>query len=292
MNSSPHAVTIHALEKRYPNFTLGPLDLSVPRGTIYALIGPNGAGKTTLIDQIFGMGSPDAGAINVLGLDHALDEVAVKQRCAYASPELQFVVWGKIHKAIRFHRGFRPTWDDAYCDRLMDVFGLGLNDRIATLSFGARTKLALLLALAWHPQVLILDEPTTGLDAHSKRAVFSELLNIVKDDSRTVLISSHQLADMERFADQVGVLHRGKLLAEGATADLVERHVLAEFDADSSPSWQSVAGLHLQEHEGSRWRAVLDTITCPLETLRNRGARDVRTQPITLEELFLALTAK
>ena len=83
-----------------------------------------------------------------------------------------------------------------------------------------------------------------------------------------------------------------KLLAEGLTAELIERHVVAEFEADASPPWSGVAGLHLQEHEGSRWRAVLDTITCPLETLRSRGARDVRTQPLTLEELFLALTTK
>ncbi|MGV3531342.1 MAG: ABC transporter ATP-binding protein [Chthoniobacteraceae bacterium] len=290
--TTPPALEIRALEKRYPSFTLGPLDFTVPTGTIFALIGPNGAGKTTLIDQIFGMGAPDAGAIRVLGFDHSLDEVAVKQRCAYVSPELNFAVWGRIGKAIRFHRGFRPTWDDAYCERLLGLFELSPSDRIATLSFGARTKLSLLLALSWHPQVVILDEPTTGLDAHSKRAVFSELLSIVKDEARAVIVSSHQLADMERVADRVGVLHRGKLLAEGATAELIERHVLAEFDADASPPLTGVAGLHVQEHEGSRWRAVLDTITCPLETLRSRGARDVRTQPLTLEELFLALTTK
>jgi len=289
MKTSP-AIEIRALEKRYPRFTLGPLDLTVPSGSIYALIGPNGAGKTTLIDQIFGMGSPDAGAIKVLGLDHSLDEVAVKQRCGYAGPELNFAVWGRIEKAIRFHRGFRPTWDDAHCERLMQAFGLSAQDRIATLSFGSRTKLALLLALAWHPQVLILDEPTTGLDAHSKRAVFSELLGIVKDETRTVMVSSHQLADMERFADRLGVLHQGKLVAEGATAELVERHVLAEFDAENAEPLKDLTGVHVQEHEGSRWRAVLDTITCPLESLRTRGARDVRTQPLSLEELFLALT--
>lgn len=236
------------------------------------------------------MGSPDAGAIKVLGLDHSLDEVAVKQRCGYAGPELNFAVWGRIEKAIRFHRGFRPTWDDAYCERLMQVFGLSAQDRIGTLSFGSRTKLALLLALAWHPQVLVLDEPTTGLDAHSKRAVFSELLGIVKDETRTVMVSSHQLSDMERFADRIGVLHQGKLLTEGATAELVERHVLAEFDADNAEPLKDLTGVHVQEHEGSRWRAVLDTITCPLESLRTRGARDVRTQPLSLEELFLALT--
>lgn len=289
MNTAP-ALEISALEKHYPRFVLGPVDLTVPSGTIYGLIGPNGAGKTTLIDQIFGMGSPDAGIIRVCGLDHARDEVAVKERAAYVGPDLNYVVWGKVGKAIRFIRGFRPSWDDAYCSRLMEALGLSAGERIATLSFGGRTKLALLLALSWHPQVLVLDEPTTGLDAHSKNAIFSELLAIVRDEARTVFISSHQLPDLERFADRVGVLHKGRLLVEGATAELVERHVHAEFAAENGDHFTRLPGLTVQERDGSRWRAVLDTLTCPIASLAQRGAREVQTQALTLEELFLALT--
>ena len=289
MNPSP-ALEISALEKHFPTFALGPVDLVVPNGSIYGLIGPNGAGKTTLIDQIFGMGSPDAGTIRVCGLDHARDEVAVKERAAYVGPDLSYVLWGKIGKAIRFVRGFRPTWDDAYCARLMESLGLSAGERIATLSFGGRMKLSLLLALAWHPQVLVLDEPTTGLDAHSKKAIFTELLAIVRDEARTVLISSHQLSDLERFTDRVGLLHKGRLLMEGATGELVERHLQAEFSAENADDFSRVPGLTVQEREGSRWRAVLDTLSCPLAALTQRGARDVQTQALTLEELFLALT--
>ena len=289
MNTSP-ALEIRALEKHYPRFALGPLDLTVPAGAIYGLIGPNGAGKSTLIDQIFGMGSPDAGTIRVCGLDHERDEVAVKERAAYVGPDLSYAAWGKVGKAIRFIRGFRPTWDEAYCARLMQSLGISADERIATLSFGGRTKLALLLALAWHPQVLVLDEPTTGLDAHSKNAVFAELLAIVRDEARTVFISSHQLSDLERFTDRVGVLHKGRLVAEGATAELVERHVQTVFTAENADVFARVPGLTVQERDGARWRAVLDTLTCPLASLTTRGARDVNTQPLTLEELFLALT--
>ena len=288
--NTPPALEVTALEKHYPRFALGPLDLTVPAGSIYGLIGPNGAGKTTLIDQIFGMGSPDAGTIKVCGLDHERDEVAVKSCAAYVGPDLNYVAWGKIGRAIRFVRGFRSTWDEAYCSRLMQEWGMSANDRIATLSFGGRTKLALLLALAWHPQVLVLDEPTTGIDAHTKKAVFAELLAIVRDEARTVFISSHQLSDLERFTDRVGVLHKGRLLAEGATGELVERHLQAEWEAENVESFAHVPGLTLQEREGSRWRGVLDTLTCPLSSLAQRGARDVQTQALTLEELFLALT--
>jgi len=163
-----NAIEIRGLTKRFPRFALGPLDLTVPSGAIYGLIGPNGAGKTTTMDLVFGMGKNDAGTIQVLGFDHRAEAVQLKQHAAYASPELNFQIWGKVGKAIRFVRGFYPGWDDAYCAALMKAFRLGANDRIATLSSGAHTKLGLLLALARRPEVLILDEPLSGLDAVSR----------------------------------------------------------------------------------------------------------------------------
>src|ERR1035438_534737 len=179
MNTT-NAIEIRGLTKNYPAFTLGPLDLTVPRGAIYGLIGPNGAGKTTAIDLIFGMGQSDGGDIRVLGLDHQRDGIELKRRAAYVSPDLNFQVWGKVGRAIRFVRGFYPKWDDNYCTALMKSFYLDAGEKIATLSFGAKTKLSLLLALSRRPEILILDEPTTGLDAVSKQQVFSELLKAVE----------------------------------------------------------------------------------------------------------------
>jgi ABC-2 type transport system ATP-binding protein len=135
-----NAIEIHGLRKHYSGFDLGPLDLDIPRGSIFGFVGPNGAGKSTTIDLMFGMGQPDAGSISMLGLDHQKDEIAIKKRSAYVSPELEFSNWGKIHKAIRFVRGFYPdTWDDAYCAKLLDTFQLDPSDRIGTLSFGSLT---------------------------------------------------------------------------------------------------------------------------------------------------------
>src|SRR5258706_1565298 len=114
-----NAIEIRGLTKHYPAFTLGPLDLTVPRGAIYGLIGPNGAGKTTAIDLVFGMGRNDGGEIRVLGLDHCQHEVEIKRRAAYVSPDLNFHVWGKVSRVIRFVRGFYSTWDNEYCLRLM-----------------------------------------------------------------------------------------------------------------------------------------------------------------------------
>ena len=284
-----NAIEIRNLVKNYPAFTLGPVDLTVPRGAIYGLIGPNGAGKTTAIDMIFGMGRNDAGTIRVLGLDHRTDEVALKQRAAYVSPDLNFQVWGKVGKAIRFVRGFFPTWDDAYCTELMRAFHLDAGDKITTLSFGAKTKLSLLLALSRRPDILILDEPTTGLDAISKQQVFAELLKAVESGERTVLISSHGLSDLERFADHIGMIKDGKLLLEGRTDEIVDRFRLAEFFSTNGTTFPTRAGLVILKRTENRWHALLDQNSDAQSWLQSHGATDLSLTRVTLEDLFVAL---
>src|SRR5579862_9105729 len=203
---SANAVEIRGLTKRFKTFCLGPLDLTVPRGAIYGFVGPNGAGKTTTIDLIFGMGANDSGRITVLGLDHRRDDAAMKREVGYASPELNFQPWGKVGRVIEFMRAFRPTWDNAYCDHLLGAWHLKHSDSVWSLSFGTKIKLALVLAMPWRPRVLVLDEPTVGLDPIAKDLLFAELLSAVRDGERTVLISSHALQDVERFADHVGMI--------------------------------------------------------------------------------------
>ena len=284
-----NAIEIRGLVKNYPAFTLGPLDLTVPRGAIYGLIGPNGAGKTTAIDLIFGMGRNDAGTIRVLDLDHRADEVALKRRAAYVSPDLNFQVWGKVGRAVRFVRGFYPDWDDAYCADLMKAFHLSDTDKIATLSFGAKTKLSLLLALARRPEILILDEPTTGLDAVSKQQVFAELLKAVEDGERTVLISSHGLSEIERFADHIGMIKNGKLLLEGRTDEIVDRYRLAEFFTSNGAQFQNRDGLIILKRNENRWHALLDQKSGAHDWLQTRGAEQISLTRVTLEDLFVAL---
>jgi ABC-2 type transport system ATP-binding protein len=284
-----NAIEIRGLIKNYPTFKLGPLDLTVPLGAIYGLIGPNGAGKTTTIDLIFGMGKNDGGEIRVLGLDHRANEVELKRRAAYVSPDLNFQVWGKIGRAIRFVRGFYPDWDDAYCAELMKAFHLSDTDKIATLSFGAKTKLSLLLALARRPQLLILDEPTTGLDAVSKQQVFAELLKAVEDGERTVLISSHGLSDIERFADHIGMIKNGKLLLEGRMDEVVDRFRMAEFFTDNGVEFQNRDGLIILKRNENRWHALIDQKSEIQNWLQTKGAKQISLTRMTLEDLFVAL---
>jgi ABC-2 type transport system ATP-binding protein len=203
---------------------------------------------------------------------------------------LNFQIWGKVGKAIRFVRGFYPGWDDTYSAALMKAFHLRGDDRIATLSTGAKTKLNLLLALARRPDVLILDEPLSGLDAISKQQLFAELLKAA-DGERTVLISSHGLSDLERFADHVGLLKSGKLLLEGRTDEVVERYRLAEFFTSIGTTLPNPVpqGLMILKWNENRWTALLDQSSGAPDWLQKQGVQNLSLTRLTLEDLFLAL---
>jgi ABC-2 type transport system ATP-binding protein len=285
-----NAIEIRGLTKHFSRFKLGPLDLTVPQGAVYGLIGPNGAGKTTTLDLVLGLGREDAGSIAVLGLDHRRDEVAMKRQIGYASPEVLFNAWGKVHKLIRFVCGFYPSWDHSYCDQLLRALHIRIDERIASLSFGSRVKLGLILALAWRPKILILDEPTAGLDAVSKQQIFSELLRVVQDEKRTVVISSHSLSDLERFADHIGMIKDGKLLLEGPTSEVVERFQLVDFITDDEREFAQAPGIFVRKHDRNRWQAVVDTRQNSLAAIGAKGARQISTSPVTLEEVVVALS--
>lgn len=288
-----NAIEICGLRKHYKNFDLGPLDLKVPRGSIFGFVGPNGAGKSTTIDLMFGMGKSDAGSIKMLGLDSNKDEVSIKQRSAYVSPELEFGNWGKIKNAIRFVRGFyEKSWDDRYCAELLDNFQLNPEGDVTTLSFGSRTKLSLTLALARRPELLVLDEPTTGLDALAKKQLFTALLELVKDANRTILISSHNLNDLERFADHIAIINNGLLLHAGPVDSVIDPFYIADFTLPINAHIESHDGIKVIHREGERVRALIDRNANGIEQLECKGARELNQTTVNLEELFISLLKK
>lgn len=288
-----NAIEIRGLRKHYSGFDLGPINLDVPRGSIFGFVGPNGAGKSTTIDLMLGMGQCDAGSISMLGLDHQLDEVAVKERTAYVSPELEYATWGTVSKAIRFVRGFYPeTWDDDYCASLLDTFLLSPADKVATLSFGSKTKLSLILALSRRPELLVLDEPTTGLDALAKQELFTALLDLVKDTEKTILISSHNLNDLERFADHIAIINEGLLLHSGPMDQVVDPFSLVDFTLPATVPLSSGDGITIIHREGERVRALIDRAAGGVESIERVGAQEVHHSSVTLEELFVSLLKK
>jgi ABC-2 type transport system ATP-binding protein len=269
-------------------FTLGTLSFSVPRGSIYALIGPNGAGKSTLLNMLMGLGEPGWGRIRVLDRDIPADEVEVKRRTAYVSPDMDYRAWGTVGRAIDFVRGFYPDWNAARCEELQFAFSVHRDTRVDALSFGARMKLALVLALSRDAELLVLDEPTLGLDAIARRQLFAELLKFMTGDGRTILISSHQLADLERFADHAAIMNRGKLLTSGRMDLLVERY--RQFDARvvREPA-AAPAGVSVIDRQGDRVRLLIDRDAAAPDVLEALQVEVLAEVPLTLEDLFLAL---
>jgi ABC-2 type transport system ATP-binding protein len=288
----PHALEIRGLKKSFKRFSLGPLDVTVPGGSIYGFVGPNGAGKTTTIDLILGMGAKDAGSIRVLGLDHLTDELRVRQQVGYVSPDLDYQRWGRVGRAIQFVKGFYPSWDHSYCERLLTTFHLGRDEKIVQLSFGARIKLSLVLALSWRPTLLLLDEPTVGLDAIAKQQVFAELLSAVGDGERTVFISSHAITDLERFADHVGMIKDGQMLFEGPTDSVTAAYRMVDFVTRRPLDFADAPGVFVQRRDEERWRVLLDSRKVSLELIEQRGASHISDVPVSLEELFVALGSR
>jgi ABC-2 type transport system ATP-binding protein len=269
-------------------FSLGPLTLSVPQGSIYALIGPNGAGKSTMLNMLMGMGEPTLGSISVLDRDIRKDEVEIKRRAAYVSPDMDYRAWRTVGRAIDFVRGFYPDWNAARCEELQFAFGVHRDTRVDALSFGARMKLALILALSRDAELLVLDEPTLGLDAIARRQLFAELLKFMAGDGRTILISSHQLTDLERFADHAAIMHQGKLLTSGRMDKLVERY--RQFDArvvHEAPV--TVPGVSMIDRQGDRVRLLVDGDMASTDALEVPEIQVLAQIPLTLEDLFLAL---
>ena len=282
------AVRIRGLSKRFASFQLGPLDLTVPTGAVYGLIGPNGAGKTTTLDLIMGMGAVEGGTIEVFGMDHTRDEVAIKRRVGYVSPELSFAAWGRIDKLFKFLKPYYPTWDDARALELLRRFDLLQDGTISTLSLGNRTRLALVAALAHKPDLLILDEPTTGLDPIGKHHFFEEMMALMQDEACSVLISSHNLVDLERYADHIGIIQKGRMLLETRVDQIADRYRIADVQLHNGSVLP--ARLKVLRREGPRARVLIDREAEP--AVFGPGVEVIHESGITLEELFIALAGE
>lgn len=283
------AIELRDLYCRLGSFELGPITATVPRGCVLALIGPNGAGKTTLLDLMMGLGRPKSGRIEVLGLAQPADEVAIKTRVAYVNPDLNYNVWGSVGRALDFVRGFYPDWNDQRCTRLTEAFELKRGDKIAALSFGGRIKLSLIMAFSREAELFLLDEPTVGLDVNARRILFHEILEVAKAENRTVIISSHQLADLERLADRCAILAKGRLIAIAPMDGLLERH--RQIDAVIMGRLPEVAGVRLLARQGDRVRLLVDRQAGGEAALEAHGVRPIADVAMTLEDLFVALTA-
>jgi ABC-2 type transport system ATP-binding protein len=200
-------------------FVLDVPSLRVEAGTVVGLCGRNGVGKSTLLEVIAGLVPPSAGTVRVLGLDPQRDVVALRRRITWMSDEMPLFAVSLAEHA-RILARFYPTWDAAFVATLLDRFELDPARRVTELSKGEATRARLVLCLGHRPEVLLLDEPATGLDVPARRALLAQILELMQDERRVVVIASHQVDDVERIADRFLLLDAGRVVADGDLATL------------------------------------------------------------------------
>ena len=218
-------VAVSGLARRFGrNVALDGVDLTVPRGIVFGVVGENGAGKTTLIKHVMGLLKAQAGSVRVFGLDPVREPVGVLSRIGYLSEDRDLPDWMRLGELTRYLRAFYPAWDDEYAEELRRQFELDPGDRIKGLSQGQRARVGLLAALAYRPELLVLDEPSTGLDPVVRRDILTAIVRTIADEGRTVLFSSHLLDEVERVSDHVAMIDRGKIVLCGALDAIKASH--------------------------------------------------------------------
>ena len=223
--ASESIIDISNLTRRFGARTaLSSVSLSLPRGAVYGLVGANGAGKTTLIRHILGLLRAESGSVRVFGLDPVADPVGVLSRIGYLSEENDLPGWMRIDELVRYVRAFYPGWDDAYAKELEQKFALDPSAKVKTLSKGQKARLGLLVALAYRPELLVLDEPSSGLDPIVRRDILGAVIRTIADEGRTVLFSSHLLEEVEQVADHVTMINEGKIVLSAPLDAIRESH--------------------------------------------------------------------
>jgi len=293
MNSSaaPHAVEVTGLSRKFGSkFALNQVSLQVRRGRVFGLVGANGAGKTTLIKHLLGRLKAESGSVRVFGFDPVSDPVAVLSRIGYLSENRDLPGWMRVDELLRYTEAFYPKWDPAYAEELRRQFGLDPRAKIKTLSRGENAKAGLLIALAYRPELLLLDEPSSGLDPVVRRDILEAIIRTVADEGRTVFFSSHLLEEVERVADDMAMMFNGQVVLAGPVDEVKEKHhrLVLRFDAPQS-SAPKLPGVLSLTGGGQEWTAICNGKRDEAVAAAARaGGRLVEESSPSLDEIFVA----
>lgn len=289
-SAAPPIVEIERLTRQFDSkIAIHELSLTIPRGGVFGLIGGNGAGKTTLLRHILGLLKAQSGSVKVFGLDPVVNPVGVLGRIGYLSEDRSLPNWMRVRELMRYTQAFYSGWDETYAEELREAFDLDPKARIASLSRGQRARAGLLIALAHRPDLLVLDEPSSGLDPVVRRDILGAIIRTIGEEGRTVLFSSHLLDEVERVADRVAIIHQGRILLTASMDEIKETHrrVTLRFDQTVSPP-PTLVGSLTQEGSGSEWTYVCNGESEQLRfAAQALGATVVSDTALTLDEIFV-----
>jgi ABC-2 type transport system ATP-binding protein len=290
---SEAVVEVKNVSRRFgEKVALDSVNFRVPAGSVVGLVGENGAGKTTLIRHILGLLKPQSGSVSVFGLDPIAEPVRVLSRLGYLSEEPDIPGWMRVHELLRYVAAFYKTWDAQYAEQLRVQFGLDPMTKVKQLSKGQRARAGLICALAYRPELLVLDEPSSGLDPIVRRDILGAIVRTIANEGRTVLFSSHLLSEVEQISDRVAMIRTGKILFCDSMDRIKQSHTRVTFrfdDAFSSPP--ALEGALSWDGSGHEWSVVC---ACPVERIEMEASqlrgRIVERAPLSLEQIFVART--
>jgi ABC-2 type transport system ATP-binding protein len=290
-SEAPAVVEMRRVTRKFGDKTaLDDVSLSIPRGGVFGLIGANGAGKTTIIKHILGMLKAQTGLVQVFGLNPVENPAGTLGRIGYLSEDRDLPDWMRVGELMRYTQAFYPGWNETYAEELRVAFDLDANARVKTLSRGQRARAGLLVALAHRPDLLVLDEPSSGLDPVVRRDILGAIIRTIAEEGRTVLFSSHLLDEVERVADRVAMIHEGRIVLTAPMDEIKDTHrrMTLRFETAVERAPSLVGALSHTGH-GAEW-----TYVCAGESQQLRraaealGAAVVGDRALSLDEIFVS----
>jgi ABC-2 type transport system ATP-binding protein len=289
--STATVIDIQGLTRRFGRtLALDDVSLTVPRGAVLGLVGANGAGKTTLIKHVLGLLRAATGSVRVFSLDPVADPVGVLGRIGYLSEDRDLPGWMRVDELMRYTQAFYPRWDSAYAEELRQAFELDPAAKIKHLSRGQNARAGLLVALAHRPDLLVLDEPSSGLDPVVRRDILGAIIRTIALEGRTVLFSSHLLDEVERVSDYVAMMDRGRIAFSAGLDDIKKNHrrVTLRFE-EVRPQPPALPGVLAWEGSGHEWTAVCGGGLGEVRAAAaGGGGRVVAERVLSLDEIFMA----
>lgn len=281
-------IEVRNVIKEFDGFrALDDMSMTVPTGSVYGLVGPNGAGKSTIIRHLTGIYRQDAGEITIDGAP-VFENPEVKSRIAYIPDDIFYYANASIREMMDFYRSIYPHFDAERFKKLADVFGLDPKRQMRRLSKGMQKQAAFWIAVSLRPEILILDEPVDGLDPVMRRRIWSIIMADVAENGTTVLVSSHNLRELEDVCDSVGIMNKGKIMIERSLNELQENIVkiqLALPDGESLPEGLDI----LHKSNTGRLQSLImhGTQEDLTEKLQSAHPLFIDAVPLTLEEIFI-----
>lgn len=288
----PSVVQVNNLHRLFgTKAVLQDVSLEISPGTVHGLVGENGAGKTTLLRHLLGLLKPQSGSIRIFGHDPAKEPVPVLSRVGYLSEDRDMPDWMYFRDLLEFTAPFYPNWDMEYAMKLTGDFGLDPLQKVSRYSRGQRAQAGLILAVSHHPELLILDEPSSGLDPIVRRDILREVIHTVTQKGHTVLFSSHILTEVEQVSDNVTLISQGKCLLTGRLDDLKSKYIMVEATFPIPPTALEYGhGLIKSKFNDTEWSLLFDQSEDFVQTaILQHGGEIQRISHPTLEDLFLML---